>query len=172
MVGAPFTISARLENRGALPIAGVTLLLNFPDGVQLNDVTPEPGYVAAAGNQLRWSIGTLAPGGAGLLTVDALVGAGPSREIDICATLLSQGAPLEHCIGLFVSALGRGQPTVNADLEALYATPGPAGGVFAERDSADFLRWGLLIAGMVILGVWLGAAVRSRDDGADAPPGA
>jgi hypothetical protein len=163
-IGTRFELHARLENRGPLPIAGVTLELRFPEGVSVLDTDPQPGHATGDARTTRWSLGELAPGTFGTLVASATVDSTAGREIAVCATLISQGSPLEHCIGLTPThARGASEPPL--DVFAAF-TPAAGGGLFPERTPGELFRWAILVLGTILLGVWLGAAARRRNDAA------
>jgi hypothetical protein len=169
-----------LENRDLRSAQGLTLEVLPPPGRRALGGEAEAGQVFDAAGLVRWYVPELAPGAALRLTVAlaAEPGRGPGGRW--CALLLSAPSPLESCAELGGGAgsptvpvpLAEGEPTAAPDV-APDAAPiaAPTGESTAAPGAGSALgewaSWALVLAGLGLLGAWLGLRRRGP---APAPP--
>jgi hypothetical protein len=148
-----------LANRDLLPAVDTTLEIRFPDSLELADPRADMGQVLPGSAVLHWYIPQLEPGAAAELLLPLASGPTTPSEATVCVLLLSAASPLEHCAALQLTA-GPGAPTSGpaateaAPLESEPLSPEPA------PASALPWGWGLLLAGLGALGIWLGLRLR------------
>jgi hypothetical protein len=168
---AEFRVS--VINQGEDPALDVTLDIAIPPGLILDPITDPSGQTARAGDLVRWYIPRLEPGAETTLRLGGVMAQLGGGGTELCATLLSAGAPLEHCARFDLAAgaadaLARDLPPAAA--QTTLPTAVPAGTVVSELPGALRSGWTLIIVGLAALGVWLGLQWRGGRARAGRPP--
>lgn len=154
-----------LRNQSGRDLRELTLDIGVPDVLLDFGVETRVGETARAGQLLRWYLPELPRDSGTSLRLSGMVARSGGGRTQLCALLLSAGAPLEHCSAFEVlsapaaAPLGAGTPT--PDPGGL-PTAEPAGDLLHEAPRALASGWGLLLLGLGILGAWLGLQLRSR----------
>lgn len=154
------TVVVTLANRGADPVAGATLDIDTAAGFLLSGVDAAAGQTARAGSLVRWYLPQIDAGTEAVLRLTGTPAAVGGRRPTVCATLISAGSPVEHCVEVEPppAAGAAAAPPVAATLP----TAEPAGTLAAEAPGALRSGWTLFILGLLALGVWGGMQWRGR----------
>lgn len=165
------TFRVGLINQGESPATDLTIDITLPPGLILDPIAGDPGQTARAGDLVRWYLPRLEPGAEAALRLSGLMALAGAGQVELCATLISAGSPLEHCARFDLAAAeadgGSGQ-TAPAAPESALPTAEPAGTVLSELPSAIASGWTLILLGVAALGVWLGLQRRGgRPGGGD-----
>jgi hypothetical protein len=114
---------------------------------------------------VRWYVPDLAAGDTATLRMTGVLSQAPPAGINLCATLLSAGAPLEQCARFDVASA----PDTGLDGDADVATEPPPRATVQPTStglpiavSPTLFGWSVLIAGLGVLGLWLGLVLRGR----------
>jgi hypothetical protein len=158
------TFVIELANQGPDDAGGLTLDILIPDVLLDYSAETRLGETAQAGSLLRWYIPELPRESRASLRIVGTVARTGGGETRLCALLISAGAPIEHCsvFGVLASRSegeGAAAPTVPVELDL--PTAEPAGSLIEEAPRALASGWGLLLAGFIIMGAWLGLQLRS-----------
>jgi hypothetical protein len=162
-----------LRNQSQVDLTDLTVELVVPDVLLDYRVEARVGETARAGALVRWYLPSLPRDSATTLRISGSVARSGSGRTQLCALLLSAGAPLEHCASFEVLS-SRVQPGVGASASppsSNLPTAEPQRSPLEEAPGALASGWTLLLLGLGILGAWLGLQLRGRrEPRAAAPP--
>ena len=156
------------------PIEDVVIDVDVPPVLVAGSARPSVGDTARAGSLLRWRVPGLPPGGGARLRVGG-VPDHPSRDELACVLLVSRAATVEQCLPFEVrpaaeptdSAVGGGVPGAPPG-EDLPVAPVGRGWADVLRQPQALAGWAMLLAGLAVLGGWMGATMGARSS--DDPP--
>jgi hypothetical protein len=172
-VGEEMSLVLDLLGLDDVPAAELVLDIDLPPSLARADDLPSSGETARAGSLLRWQLPSLAPGaGARLLLTGVPERA--SNDETACVLLVSRAATMEQCLAFRVrpepppgqagdSAMGGGVPGAPLGEDLPIAPVGSGWGDVLQQPQA-LLGWGLLLAGLAVLGGWMGAAMGGRPE--------
>jgi hypothetical protein len=160
VVGQPVTLRIVIANRMARPAGNVTLQAVVPDDVLVDRHSARLGHSSRDGNVIRWFVPTLPEGEEAELLLYGALGLSRPGGVSLCVTVLSAGAPVEHCVQ-FQTSVPVGVP------DPATATPAPEAFDAAPVEerfevSRTVIGWALVIVGMIAVGLMLGDRLRRR----------
>ena len=145
-----------LTNQGLTPALDVTLEVTLPAAMALSEAQSAVGQTITGGGTVRWYLPRLEPGATAELLLGGQLTQIPSPDSRLCALLLSDASPLEHCYTLRLApsagTLATSQP-LPASAASDLAPPAPS---TPASPVPGLAGWGLVIAGLAVLGAWLG----------------
>ncbi|MFN2115284.1 MAG: hypothetical protein ACK2T6_06190 [Anaerolineae bacterium] len=166
-IGESVELLVVVANRTDASADDLTLQAYIPEALIVEAITAEDGQTASADGVVRWYVPRLMPGDDAVLRLRGVVSSAPEAGLELCALLLSAGAPLEQCARFEIrdelgAASAPGGEPEEQDLESGVATVVPPSSSLPVDVSPTLLGWTVLIAGLAVLGVWLGLVLRGR----------
>lgn len=143
----------------------LTLQSRVPSALIVETIEADEGQTARADGVVRWYIPNLAAGDSATLRMRGVLSRAPESGLDLCATLISSGAPLEQCARIEVGSGAEADDLPGADDATEpppQATVQPTSANLPFEVSPTLFGWSVLIAGLAVLGLWLGLVLRGR----------
>ena len=170
VAGESATLVVALVNQTDGTVFDLTLQTEAPSGFLMDAPAADSGQIARAGGVVRWYVPRLESGHRAALRLVGVLDLGASEGLEVCATLLSAGAPLEQCAvfdvalsraeaGAGVGELGPGEPAPEA---AALPTVAPTSARLPVDVSPTLFGWGVLVAGLLVFGLWAGLVLRGK----------
>jgi hypothetical protein len=160
VAGDDVVFSIELTNRGQGTAHDVTLDVVAPGEVAVQRVDVVAGQTTRLDALTRWHLPRLASGGQATLLLRGNVRPLVGEHLELCVMLLSEGAPLEHCAA-FETQQGQELAADAPDAQGPpFPTAAPVRVLGFDSGSDNYLGWLLLLAGLCVLGVWVGLQVR------------
>lgn len=160
----------QLTNQGLTPAQDVTLELTLPAAVALANTRSTAGQTIREAGVVRWYVPLLEPGATVDLMLDGTLAQALDADSRLCALLLSDSSPLEHCFALRLA-------TAAAEVDTSPRFPGsaptplsPEPAPAVTRPDPGLAGWGLVLVGLAVLGGWIGLRLASPRRPADGAP--
>jgi hypothetical protein len=177
-VGEEASLVVDLLGLDDVPLVELVLDVDLPVSLARAEVLSSSGETARAGSMLRWRLPALPPGGGAGLRLTGVPELASNDEI-ACVLLVSRAATMEQCLAFRVrppaapseaeGALSRGVPGAPPG-EDLPVAPVGSGWSDVLQQPQALVGWGLLLAGLAVLGGWLGASMGGAPDSGEAQP--
>jgi hypothetical protein len=177
-VGEEASLVVDLLGLDDVPLVELVLDVDLPLSLARADAVSSSGETARAGSMLRWRLPSLPPGGGAGLRLTGVPELASNGEI-ACVLLVSRAATMEQCLAFQVrpaaapseadGSLPRGVPGAPLGEDLPVAPVGSGWGDVLQQPQA-LVGWGLLLAGLAVLGGWLGASMGGAPESGEAQP--